>query len=595
MSNPPGDAGHQDGGHFPGLSIAEWLTFGLLAAVLAVTNIYTTLLTGWGDTGSIIAVIAAVLILRSIGRKEPTIASLNLGQTIASAGGSVGFAVATYAAVHVVDPEFDPSLPVLTLMFIAMSVIGTMVGASVRRYMVRYFFPSGTACAVIQTAVSQSSTKVGQRPIRLLSIWGSVASLVTIPTKITLAKGGHALVEPFTLFNHKNHAIGVGVEPLLYGIGIIVGPRIGLGMIIGGLSGPFILQPWLESAGITTPGYGDWLKWAAIGVLTIPTFATIVFAYLFRTPPVIPPGFEPGTATYTVPSNRRIVYAALGILGLTGTAVTGEILFDLPFWVTGLTVIISWPLCIMNGRVAGDTDINPVRLVAVVLLTAFAFLISGSAVTLLGMAVIGGTLAGMAVDMMQDYRTGYLVNANPNHQTTVQFYGTIVGAIVAVPFFFVIESAMGFGEGTSLPAPGAQVWAAMAQAFAGESTMTAQLIWAVVVISLLGSVYAFFTVWPKTARWMPSIFGMGIGMLLPVEMGAAIFVGGMIKLVVTQVYVSRERDKGAKALAANEARNDTMLVGASIFAASAVVSVILVLITQLFGKLDIGWFFLAGH
>ena len=27
--------------------------------------------------------------------------------------------------------------------------------------------------------------------------------------------------------------------------------------------------------------------------------------------------------------------------------------------------MIAWPLCVVNGRVTGDTDINPVRLVAI--------------------------------------------------------------------------------------------------------------------------------------------------------------------------------------------------------------------------------------
>src|SRR5210317_366192 len=83
---------------FPRLGFGEWLVFAILAGVIAATNIYTTLLIGWGDTGSIIAVLAAVLLLGLISKHKPDIHTLNLGQTMVSAGGSVGFAVACYTA-----------------------------------------------------------------------------------------------------------------------------------------------------------------------------------------------------------------------------------------------------------------------------------------------------------------------------------------------------------------------------------------------------------------------------------------------------------------------------------------------------------------
>jgi uncharacterized oligopeptide transporter (OPT) family protein len=487
--------------HFPRLSIAEWLTFAVLAALLAVTNIYTTLLTGWGDGGSIIAVLAAVAVLRLVTRQTPSIASLNLGQTMASAGGSVGFAVSFYAAVKMVQPDFQPDAVVFTLLFVGMGFVGALVGASVRRYLVHYYFPSGTACAVIQKTVTSSGTEAA-RPVRMLAIW------------------------------------------------------------------------------------------SAISVLTVPTFAAILFAYVFRSPAIVPAGFRPGVILYSPPPARNVVYAIVGLFGVTLTAITANQVFGVSFHLTVLTVCVAWPLCIMNGRVTGDTDINPVRLVAVVLLTLFATLVTGGAVALLGIAIIGGTLAAMGVDMMQDYRTGYLINANPAHQTTVQIVGTIVGAVVAVPFILLIDARLGFGPGQPLPAPGAQIWAAMAEAFTGGAVLSPALINAIIVISLLGSVYAWLTLWPRTAPWMPSLFGIGIGLLLPFEMSAAIFLGGLLKLGTTSVY-ARGTAGEAREAAKLAAGNDTMLVGSAMFAASAIVSVFLVLLTSIMARLGIGWFYLA--
>ncbi|MCA9001186.1 MAG: OPT/YSL family transporter [Planctomycetes bacterium] len=229
----------------PQLAFGEWVVFMVLAAVMAGANIYTTLLIGWGDTGSIIAVLAAVALLGLVSKRKPSVHVLNLGQTLVSAGGSVGFAVASYAAVHIVQPDFNPSKPVLIAMFASMGLLGALIGSSVRRYMVKYFFPSGTACAVIQTSVARHlAPGERNRPVWMLKIWGGLAALLTIPTKITTTAGGHAFWEDIKLQiagifgnypagERPSHDLGVGVDPLYYGIGIVVGPRIGIGMLIG--------------------------------------------------------------------------------------------------------------------------------------------------------------------------------------------------------------------------------------------------------------------------------------------------------------------------------------------------------------------------
>lgn len=369
----------------PSLSPIQWLVFLLLAAAIAATNIYTTLLIGWGDTGSIVAVLASVLVLGAVTRTRPSVQVLNLGQTLVSAGGSIGFAVASYAAVYIAQPDFRPSAPKLVLMFTTLGFLGTIVGSSVRRHMVGYFFPSGTACAVIQTSVArQLAPGERNRPVWMLKVWGGLAALLTIPTKITLAKGGHALLQDLRLGPN----LGLGVDPLYYGIGLVVGPRVGLGMVLGSLSVPLLVVPGLAGTPLE-PETGDWVRWLAIAVLTLPTFATILFAYLFRTPAVIPPGFTPGRTSYAVPASRGPVFGLVAVAAAVAIALTAQQVFALPWYVSLITMAIAWPLCVVNGRVAGDTDINPVRLVAIVLLSAFFWLISEGAVAMLGMAVVG--------------------------------------------------------------------------------------------------------------------------------------------------------------------------------------------------------------
>ena len=61
----------------------------LLAIVMVIFNIYMGLKTGWGQGGSLIAVIVSFAIIRSLGKSYTPLEN-NMTQTMASAGGSIG-------------------------------------------------------------------------------------------------------------------------------------------------------------------------------------------------------------------------------------------------------------------------------------------------------------------------------------------------------------------------------------------------------------------------------------------------------------------------------------------------------------------------
>lgn len=576
------------GGFWPDLSAAEWLIFLVLAAALACINIYTTLLVGWADNGSILAVIAAAMVLGGVGRK-PTIESLNLGQTIASAGGAVGFAAAQYAAYRMIEPEHDPPLLGMILMFFSFGLVGAIVGSSVRRYLVRYYWPSGTACAVIQTTLAGEQTAESKRPIRLLKWSGGLAALATIPTKISTTAGGGALRSDLVTAS----GFGIGFDPLPYGVGIIVGPRIGLGIFIGGLLGWKGLG-WLTGfVGVPEEQLLTWNFSMAISALTLPTFASLVYAYLFKSPHVVPSGFAPGRTRYSIPPARALAYTAVALLGTLGIALAAQMVFGVSWAAVVAAVALSWPLCVVNGRICGDTDINVAPLIAFVILFVFAVAVGGqTTAVLLPMAIIGAALASMAVDMMQDYRTGYLVDANPTHQTSVQLAGTAVAAVAAVPFLLLLLDRFAIGPDTALPAPGAVLLSTLARIFSGEFEPTGALLTAIIAVSIGGCVFTFFESWPRTRAWVPSLFGIGIGMLLPTPMTNAIFLGAIARWLAVFI-AGRGKHGEARDAVTNRAGSDALLIGAAIFAAAALTSVALVLITEIFDVSGIDLFYIA--
>jgi uncharacterized oligopeptide transporter (OPT) family protein len=366
-------------------------------------------------------------------------------------------------------------------------------------------------------------------------------------------------------------------------------------MVIGGLLAPYVIGPALEG-GPEAGNIGLWNRWLAIAVLTLPTFATIALAYVYRTPADVPPGFTPGRTRYQATPRAKMLWAASTFVAALGVVLLAQQVFGLPAFAAVVTMLVAWPMCIVNGRVNGDTDINPVRLLAVVILASLTWMIAEetrTATVLLGMAVIGGTMAAVAVDMFQEYRTGHLLDADPVPMLSVQVLGAIVGAIAAIPVLDMLIGQLGLGPGSKLPAPGVVVWSTMGEAMAKGFHPSQSLLMALVGVSLAGCVYAWLTIWPKTAPWMPSLFGIGIGMLLPVENSLAIFGGGLIHWGVKKFMVKGETPE-ARADSAAHVRNDIMLAGSAVFAASAIVSILLVIVVSLLASADLHPFYIAG-
>lgn len=544
------------------LSVRTWVTFVILAIAMGLINIYSTLLTGWGDGGSIIAAILCAMIMS---RREGTAVNYNLGQTMASAGGSVGFATTLLAAVYVINPEWNPPLLELGLLVMSVSLLGVLIAVPLRPIIVNWFFPSAVAVGTLLMSITSTDPSKRQRAFKVLGISGGISALLTFPTKVGNAAGAEKAI----LSNFTFGKLSISLNPLLYGIGLIIGPRIGISMLLGALGATFIFVPQLEAAEVSD--IGNYVKWAAVGLMTLPAFSSMLFAFVFKSEPELPPIF----AELGPPKESKFSRAELTALGLTAlfasliTAVMMWRIFEVnPLYVL-FSLALGAPLCVMLGKVASETDINPVRLLSIVLLAILSVVSSFGAVALLGLAIFGGAVASVAVDLFYDLRTGRLVGANPKHQIMVQMLGVMVTALITVFFLDYLAIQHGFGEDKYFPAPGAVVWAQMAEAFAtGGSNLTSGIWWTLGITSIVGMVMSFFANFPKTRRFAPSAFAMGIALLLPFEMAPAIFLGSLGRFFI--MHRVRKADKNIQ----GQRLNDVYQGGSAIFAAAALMGIV---------------------
>lgn len=584
--------------HLPRLAPVEWVVFGLLAIFLSFANVYTTLLTGLGFGGSVMAVLSSALMLRILRGRIPSIEHLNLGQTMASAGASMGTAVAAYAAVLLEFPHHIMNIPQAIVLFASLGLLGVLVGGAVRRYMVRYYFPSGTACAVIQKTIASeysddahSDTEEARRPLRILVIWGSIAAVLSALSTITVKRGEAALLGMLNLFDN----VQLSLNPLFYGIGVIAGPRVGVGLLLGSLAVPWVLEPGVMIAegvsadGVTPNRMQEWVYWISISLAALPTLSSIGFAYLFRSPAAVPAGMTPGR-DHAAPPQRGRVYLALMSVCLVLAVLCVKAVFALPMWLAVLAIALTLPLCLVNGRISADTDFNPLLLLAIAVLALCAFAIPGDMLALLGLVVIGVTIAGMAIDMMQDHRTGFLLAANPTHQITVQLVGVALAVVCIVPFFALLDATMGIGPNGALLAPGPRMYLIAAKGFSGGFPLEGQLADAIFTVSGVGIGYAGLAAWKPAGRWMPSLFAVAIGLLLPMWMTLAIALGSVIPTALTAAYVisSRGEQRGEQV---QKSRRDATLVGASMLGVAAATGAIIALVAAFLELVGLNWFF----
>jgi OPT family oligopeptide transporter len=186
-------------------------------------------------------------------------------------------------------------------------------------------------------------------------------------------------------------------------------------------------------------------------------------------------------------------------------------------------------------RAYGETDVNPVGAMGYATQMIYGAVAPGSMMTCVMTAGITASGANQSADMMQDFKTGYLLGATPRRQTYAQLAGAAVGSIFAVPIFFALTGAYGIGTDT-MPAPSAVSWSAMAQLFSkGFAALPPHAVYGVIGGLIVGILLTLLEK-TKIRKFVPSPYGMGIAMIITPDFAIIIFLGAMTKLLLEKRY-----------------------------------------------------------
>ncbi len=439
------------GDKLPELTLQVILVSIVLGALMIAFNIYMGLKTGWGEGGSLIAVILGFAIIRALSREYSELEN-NITQTFASAAGSLGNIVNVIPALYLLHADglidSEPTFVDILLWVFFTSFLGVFFAIPLRRQMLvvdQLVFPTGTAAAQTIKAMHAKGDEAVQKA-RALGIMGLASAAITV-----VRDGFHWL--PHALYvpglkglqgiELSKLTIGAAVSPMMIGAGFLVGPRVGISLAIGGGIAWGVIAPTLHGMGIdmviaeamTDPANLEgcrailaapsmtesqaaqlaadckyvnqvhaeayysvmvkWLMWPGLGIMVAAGLTSTLMKWRILLKAVQslfrPSGGPSPIAHLEFPTSWWVA----GLLGSSiGVMAMLQLRFGVPWYFGLLAIGLSFVLAVIAVRATGETDINPVGSMGSITQIAFGALQSGQAATNLAGVVNGNLLTG---------------------------------------------------------------------------------------------------------------------------------------------------------------------------------------------------------
>ncbi|KAJ2028974.1 OPT super [Coemansia sp. S610] len=250
-------------------------------------------------------------------------------------------------------------------------------------------------------------------------------------------------------------------------------------------------------------------------------------------------------------------------------------LFDIPMYNTLIAVVLALPLAVLGVRALGETDLNPVSGIGKVSQVVFAGIMPGN---LVGNLVAGGIAeagAQQAGDLMQDLKTGHLLNASPRAQFIAQIIGSVFSVFVTAGAYLLYNKVYSI-PGPQFPVPTAQVWLDMARLVNGHplpphvwpfiaafSVLFALLPAAAVVVKSSGKEFVAVGPWSvRTStllRWWPSGIAFAIGIYNTPNFTLMRAIGATSTAAFTEAVVSHRKRSSADGSAVLSGQGEAFL------------------------------------
>jgi putative OPT family oligopeptide transporter len=189
-------------------------------------------------------------------------------------------------------------------------------------------------------------------------------------------------------------------------------------------------------------------------------------------------------------------------------------------------------------------------------------------------------------DNMQDLKTGQLVGATPWKQQVMQMIGVLAGALVMAPVLTLLLEAYGIGpivipgkESDVLQAPQATLMASVAKGVFTKDLPWPMVGWGCGIAA--GVILCDLFLEARKAVFRMPVLAVAVGLYLPLELGAAIFFGGLVAWAVNGFHLRRiaaEADgelQNSMRQVADTSQRSGLLLAAGLITGEAILGILL--------------------
>ncbi|MGD9252766.1 MAG: oligopeptide transporter, OPT family [Holophagae bacterium] len=584
----------------PELTAKALLLGVVMAIVLGAANAYLGMKVGLTVAATFPAAVVAMAALRIF---KGNILEENLARTTASVGESlVAGAIFTIPAFLIAGAWQEFNLRDAMLIMGIGGVLGVLFVIILRRPLIVEAdlpFPESVAASEIVKAGQKGQTGAGLvfGAMGIAAVWEFLKNDAGL--KVIQDKASHVLQfgqSTIDLLGRRFEYSGgmllstPEASPMVMGVGFIVGLRISAVLFCGAVTGWLVLVPLAIFLNPELTSYGAEVGFANLAVdvwfrqirpLAVGTMIVSAFYTLYTLRASLIDGINkawsalrPGGAAVELERteqdlNLKWVLVAVGVMAIPMfllyryfSASTGGALV-----LTVVMLVLGILFAAVAGYLVGlvgnsNNPISGLTLSALVISAVLMVLMGVTGVhgvaAVLGVAGVVCCAAGVAGDMMQDFKVGHILGGTPWRMQVGEIIGVVAAAVVLPVLLMVLNQAYTIGS-AELPAPQAGLMALMAQGIVGG-----EMAWPLVIVGMLFGVALILIKAPA-----PML--IAVGMYLPFSTTSAVFAGGLIRSLLDWFLKKRQVDDEEK----TRAENSGVLVASGLIAGQSLMAVLL--------------------
>jgi putative OPT family oligopeptide transporter len=567
----------------------------IMAVVLGAANAYLGMKAGLTVAATFPAAVVAMAALRPL---RGTILEENIARTTASVGEAlVAGAIFTIPAFVISGAWEELRYWESTLIMLIGGVLGVLFIIILRRALVVEAdlpFPESVAAAEIHKAGQggQTGASLVFGAMGLAALWelfknSNGIHFIADSAHRFLTFGRSTIQVAGEQISYRGglHLAAPAVSPALMGVGFIVGFRVSSILFAGAVMGWLVLVPlalflnpsWTSelNSDLATAVWLRQVRPFAVGTMIVAAFYT-----LYNLRKSLTTGIQKAVKNIGVQSGEAADRTEVDIdfkktSAGVGVAALGTFLLYFYFaesmagalLLTVVMVVLGFLFAAVAGYLVGliGSSNNPISgltlsalLISAVLMVAIGLTDIHGVAAVLGVAGVVCCAAGIAGDMMQDLKVGQILGGTPWRMEVGEIIGVIAAAFVLAWPLMALHKVYTIGS-AALPAPQAGLMALMA-----NGIVSGQMAWPLVIA---GMFLAIGLILIKA----PSPMLIAVGMYLPFESTAAIFVGGVVKLVLDWMLARKKASAEEK----TRAENVGILLSSGFIAGESLMAVLL--------------------